>query len=341
MPWTTDISEALKNWAPSLGVIALVAVALLIARRLLLGPRKGAEQQLPRLVTMFVLTLIGLVVIVISLPIESELRGQVLSLLGLVFTAVIALSSTTFVANAMGGLMLRIIRGFRPGDFIRVGEHFGRVTERGLFHTEIQTENRDLVTLPNLYVMNNPVTVVRSSGTVVSVSLSLGYDLPRDVIEESLLDAAKNAGLEDAFVHVKELGDFSITYLIAGFLADIDRLLTTRSRLRAAVLDALHGQGVEIVSPTFMNQRVLDPKAKIVPPQSHSKPKEEDEPIAEAVAFDKANRAGDIEGMRDELAEIDKRLGDDPTDDERATLGTRRKLLEASIDRGTENLTER
>ena len=45
--------------------------------------------------------------------------------------------------------------------------------------------------------------------------------------------------------------------------------------------------------------------------------------------------------MRDELAEIDKRLGEAPADDERATLDSRRKLLEASIDRGTENLTER
>ena len=58
-------------------------------------------------------------------------RGQLLALLGLALTAVIALSSTTFVANAMAGLMLRSVKSFRPGDFIRVGEQSGRVTERG------------------------------------------------------------------------------------------------------------------------------------------------------------------------------------------------------------------
>ena len=30
--------------------------------------------------------------------------------------------------------------GFHPGDFIRIGEQFGRVTEKGLLHTEIQSE---------------------------------------------------------------------------------------------------------------------------------------------------------------------------------------------------------
>ena len=44
---------------------------------------------------------------------------------------------------------------------------FGRVTERGLFHTEIQTEDRDLVTLPNLYLVTNPVKVVRTFLTVL------------------------------------------------------------------------------------------------------------------------------------------------------------------------------
>ena len=76
-------------------------------------------------------------------------RGQIITLMGLVITGVIALSSTSFVANIMAGLMLQVVKSFKPGDFVRVGEYFGRVTERGLFHVEIQTEDRDLTTLPN------------------------------------------------------------------------------------------------------------------------------------------------------------------------------------------------
>jgi small conductance mechanosensitive channel len=38
---------------------------------------------------------------------DPAMRGELLGLFGLVLTAVVALSSTTFVSNAMAGLMLR------------------------------------------------------------------------------------------------------------------------------------------------------------------------------------------------------------------------------------------
>lgn len=342
MDWLMD---QLAGLAPFLGVVAFVVAGLMLLRRALLGGRRGAEENLPRQLALFGLTLVGLVVIVISAPIDTELRGQILSLLGLAFTAVIALSSTTFVANAMGGLMLRVVKSFRPGDFIRIGEDFGRVTERGLFHTEIQTEDRDLLTLPNLYVVTNPVKVVRSSGTIVSVRLSLGYDVPRKRVEESLLLAAKEAGLEEAFVHIKELGDFSVTYMLAGFLADTERLLTTRSRLRAAAMDALHHAGIEIVSPAFMNQRQLDPKVRMMPsrefPRGADTESDTAEPTAEAVVFDKAAQASDLEALRDELKRLDDALGDSPTPEDKRELTARHEELAALIERGTKDLEDR
>jgi small-conductance mechanosensitive channel len=340
MEWLQNV---MMKYAPFLGVVAFIVLVLVLLRRALLGKRRGAEENLPRQLTMFGLTLVGLIVIVVSAPVDSELRGQILSLLGLVFTAVIALSSTTFVANAMGGLMLRVVKSFRPGDFIRIGEDFGRVTERGLFHTEIQTEDRDLLTLPNLYVITNPVKVVRSSGTIVSVRLSLGYDVSRKRIEEQLLVAAEKAGLADAFVHVKELGDFSVTYMVAGFLSDTERLLTTRSLLRARALDALHGAGIEIVSPAFMNQRPLDPNTKVVPVRdfpTDAREAEEAEPTAEKVVFDKAAQASDLEVLRDELVRLDESLAGKTTEAEKAELTARREDLTARITRATEDLAE-
>lgn len=340
LEWPAWIGKALATWAPALGVIAAVVVGLLISRRLLLGKQLGAEDSLPRQVTMLLITVVGLVVIVLALPIEVELRGQILSLLGLLFTAMIALSSTTFVANAMGGLMMRAVRNFRAGDFIRVGEHFGRVTERGLFHTEIQTEDRDLVTLPNLYVITNPVRVVRASGTVVSAELSLGYDVARDTIESCLKAAAKGAGLEDSYVQVKNLGDFSVTYKVAGFLGDIERMLTTRSNLRAAMLDSLHGAGIEIVSPTFMNQRQMAGASKVVPMVKHTVTDEAGEATAESVAFDKGAQAKGLELLRDELAGVVAALNEKPEDTQRALLEARKTSIQERIQGLIDELSE-
>ncbi len=57
-----------------------------------------------------IITFLGLTVIFSFLPIENTAKSSVFALLGLVITAVIAISSTTFVSNAMAGTMLRIIR---------------------------------------------------------------------------------------------------------------------------------------------------------------------------------------------------------------------------------------
>jgi small conductance mechanosensitive channel len=66
---------------------------------------------------MLVLSALAIVATVLVLPVADGTRNRLLSLLGLVLTAMIALSSTSFVSNAMAGLMLRILGNFRPGGF--------------------------------------------------------------------------------------------------------------------------------------------------------------------------------------------------------------------------------
>jgi small-conductance mechanosensitive channel len=259
-----------------------------------------------QLMTLLVL-LAGLLVVILVFPISDTTRGQLLSLIGIVLSAAIALSSTTFIGNAMAGLMLRAVRSFRPGDFIRVGEYFGRVSERGLFHIEIQTEDRDLTTLPNLYLVTNPVKVIRSSGTVVTAEVSLGYDIPRTEVERLLLKAAEATGLREPFVYVINLGDFSVTYRIAGLLTEIKHLLSTRSQLHEMMLDGLHQGGIEIVSPSFMNTRALPEDRSFIPRSAkvyHEVEKPHDKPAPEEIVFDKAEEAESLEKLRERLNDL-------------------------------------
>ena len=200
----------------------------------------------------------GLVAAIVAMPISEARSGQILALLGIVLSAAIALSATTILGNLIAGMMLRSVRNFRPGDFIKVEGHFGRVSSQGLFHTEVQTEDRDLTTLPNSFLASHPVTTLRTSGTVVSTTVGLGYDVPRHEVEIVLMAAAEEVGLEQAFVQIVELGDFAVVYRCAGLLTDVMRLITVRSNLNAAVLDGRHAADIEIVSPTFMNQRQVN-----------------------------------------------------------------------------------
>ncbi len=294
-----NLFDTIKPIFPTAIAVVSIIIVLYIVRLFLNRQQdKIQDNQFRRQMIILLLSLTGTAVIILVLPVSETLRGQLLSLFGILLTAAIALSSTTLVGNAMAGLMLRAVRSFRPGDFISVRDYFGRVSERGLFHVEIQTEYRDLITIPNLFLVTNPVQVIRSSGTIITAEVSLGYDIAHHTIETNLLQAAQDTGLEEPFVHIIKLGDFSVTYRVAGLLKEVKQLLSTRSRLKAMILDKMNENGIEIVSPTFMNTRAIPEYKKFIPDNIGSSNAPEQTP-AEEIAFDKADQAESIEKLRE------------------------------------------
>jgi len=252
------------------------------------------------------ISLLGLAAFIVALPIEAGLKGQLLSLLGIVLSAAIALSSTTFIGNAMSGIMLNSTDNLGIGHFIQVNDFGGRITERGLLHTEIQSEDRNLTVLPNLYLVTNPYRIIHSKGTIISVDVSLGYDINRKKIEQVLIAAADNAGLESAFIQITELGDFSVCYRVSGVLKEVKQRVTAKTELHKSVLDALHADKIEIVSPNFMNTRAQAPNNQMIPKSSQSIPETESLLPIESIVFDKAEEAETKESLEHKL----KRIGD-------------------------------
>jgi small conductance mechanosensitive channel len=298
----------IQRVGPLIATIVLSIAILLIVDRSLRRHWKGnADAQFRFQLIMLALTLASIVAIVIALPVSDALRGQLLSLLGILLSAAIALSSTTFIGNIMAGIMLKVIKSARPGDFITVVDLTGRITEMSLLHTEIQTEFRDLVTVPNLYLVTQPTKVVRASGTLITAEVSLGYDVPRTDVAHVLCQAAAESGLKEPFVHVRELGDYSILYRVAGLLEDVESLISARSRLREAMLDELHAAEIEIVSPTFMNSRVYETDREFIPEPSYRTRK----PVqahAEDIVFDKAADVASLEELKKEIESIDREI---------------------------------
>jgi len=289
--------EQLTLFGPFLLLVIVTGIMLWGAHWLLIKrhPDLGNERMFPRQLIMLGLSLVGLLVSVFVLPISDVSRNQLMGLLGILLSAIFAFSSTTIISNLMAGVLLRISKPFRVGDFIRIGDHFGRVSERGLFDTEIQTETRELIALPNTYCISNPVATIRSSGTIISASLSLGYDLDHRQIEPLLTEAAVNCGLAEPFIHILELGDFSVTYRVSGLLEEPKRLFSARSNLYACVLDTLHSHNIEIMSPSFMNQRKVDDSAKVIPSTTSATTLQKPQFSAEDIAFDKAEQAEQME----------------------------------------------
>lgn len=289
-----------------LGTLAASLVFIAISRAVVLSlpERGGYRGQL----VLFGLVVLALLAILIALPLKDSLKGDVFSLVGIVVSAAVALSSTTFLGNLIAGGMLRTVSHFDLGDWIRVGEHFGRVTERGLLHTEIQTADRDLLTLPNLLLATQPVKVVRASGTIIAASVGLGYDTPHARVDVALLGAAADVGLTDAYVAVDELGDFAVTYRVAGKLAEVERLLSRQTALRRRMLDRLHEAGIEIMSPSFMTVTERKRGEAVIPTETGGA---REAPVApEAVAFDKADRASQLTQLKATLAEMQAKVAE-------------------------------
>ena len=322
------------SYWPVLFLAAGLGLGLWAIHWFLIGrdPDLGNERKFPRQITMLALSLLSLVALILALPIPEGSRNKLLGLIGLIVSALVAFSSANILANLMGGVLLRITKPFRIGDFVRIGEHFGRVAERGLFDTEIQTESRELIALPNAYLINHPITTIRSSGAIVSTTLSLGYEVHHGTAEALLLSAAEQCGLEEPFVHIIELGNFSVCYRLSGLLTDTKRLITAKSDLCRSVLDTLHGQGIEIMSPAYMNQRPLGEASTTIPKAIITRTTADSEGVEDLV-FDKAEEAERREEQKQqvikEIQNLDASLGE-AVDDDKILI---KKKLESARER--------
>lgn len=250
---------------------------------------------------------VGLLAFILLLPIDKTLRGQILSFLGIIISAAIALSSTTLLGNLIAGIMNNSMNRFRNGDLIQVGDLVGRVTKKGFFHVEVQMEDSNFVTIPNLFMASNPVKLTRKTNTVISSTVSLGYDEHHSKVEECLKKAAKATGLTDPYVFITTLGDFSVTYKTHGFLEDSDKFFTTTSLLKANIMDALHEAKIEIVSPTFMNQRRVE-KNTFIPRKERKKETKKPEKSPEELIFDRAIESEEVEKKKDLLKELEEKI---------------------------------
>jgi len=284
-----------QDWLVLLITLVVALAIVLLMRWILIVRQKelSAEQRLPRQLAMLAITVVAVIAVVLALPVQESSRNQLLALLGVLISGVIAFSSTTIVSNLMAGIVLSLNRPFRTGDYIKCKDFAGRVIEKGLLDTEVQTEQRTLIHVANSILITEPVEVVRSSGTFISAEVSLGFDVHHSIIEKHLETAAQQAGLSDAFVHVTELGNFSVNYKVSGMLLDTKSILTTRSKLHTCVLDELHNNDIEILSPNFMVTRATDPERTFI---AKSQLKTEEKKVSqEDIAFDKAEEAEQVD----------------------------------------------
>jgi len=173
-----------------------------------------------------------------------------------------SLASAGLVNQWISGVVVLYSKSFRVGDYVKIGDVEGYVTEMGPLAAKLHTIRREEITVPNA-VMTSDKLVNYSKlgdehGALLSVSIQIGYDVPWRRVEALLLEAAaKTEGVrQDPAPSVLrwELSDFSVLYQLHIRLVNAEYRATVRSALNSNILDAFMTAQVQIMTPHFEGQ---------------------------------------------------------------------------------------
>jgi small-conductance mechanosensitive channel len=183
---------------------------------------------------------------------------------------IISLGSTGIMNQVMSGLMVTYSRAVRVGDFVRIGDVEGTVTQLGTLSTKIKTPRNEEVTLPNALVVTQAATNFSrhaDDGVMAPASVTIGYDVPWRQVQALLVMAAERTpGVRRRPAPVvlqTALGDFAVEYKVLVCVDQPHRRIVTLDALHANIQDAFNEYGVQIMSPAYE----ADPgERKTVPP---------------------------------------------------------------------------
>lgn len=176
---------------------------------------------------------------------------------------IISLGSSTVIGNMIAGLVITYMRPFKLGDRIQLNDTTGNVIEKTPLVTRIKTPKKEVVTIPNSFIMSshtvNYSASAREYGLIIHSEVTIGYDVPWRQVHQLLIEAALNTpGVIDdprPFVLETSLSDWYPVYQINAYIREADKLAQIYSDLHQNIQDRFNEAGVEIMSPHYMAMR--------------------------------------------------------------------------------------
>jgi small-conductance mechanosensitive channel len=200
---------------------------------------------------------------------ESDAFKGVSLFIGIVFS----LGSSSAISNIIAGYMMTYRRAFKVGDRVKIGGAMGDVIEMRLQVTHLKSFKNEEIVIPNSQILAGEVvnysSFVKTQGLILHTEVGIGYETPWRQVEAMLLAAASRCELPSgeaprAFVLLKKLADFAVTYELNVYCTDIKAMLPLYTSLHRHILDVFNEYGVQIMTPAYEG----DPgEPKIVPPK--------------------------------------------------------------------------
>ncbi len=182
---------------------------------------------------------------------------------------IVSLGSSSYVGNAVAGVILTYMRAFQVGDRIMVDNTVGDVLERTLLVTRLKTPKNERITIPNSKILSGSIINYTYSASqykvIVYTSITIGYDVDWHVVHRLMIEAAKEieevADTPTPFVRQKSLDDFYVTYEINAYTTHEKKIQSILSKLHENIQEKFHSEGVEIMSPHYRVARVNEDPA--------------------------------------------------------------------------------
>ncbi len=269
---------------PSLFTVVLIVVCTRILTRLVKTLFHAIEQnrvkfivldpEVARPTSRIVIVMLWLFALIMAYPYLPGSGTEAFKGVTLFAGLIASLGTTSIVNQAAGGLVLMYSRAFRPGDFIKVGETEGIVTNLGILSTKIRTARKEEVNIPNaVLVGNTTINYTRlageKNGVMIHTSVSIGYTTPWRKVQSLLLSAAsKTRGLltqPPPFVRQVGLSDFYVEYQLTAAVSTPEIRSETFSELLGNIQDVFNEHGEQIMSPHYVAdtpQKQVIPKSK-------------------------------------------------------------------------------
>ena len=268
-----DVFQAVWAYLPNL----IIVVVFLVAARALIRVNQYIFQEIregtlrvkgfypdwaeptAKLVRMLILA-ITVVVVFPYLPGSNSPAFRGVS----VFLGVLlSFGSTSAVAHGVAGTILTYMRSYSIGDFVRIGDTVGQVVEKTLLVTRIETQKREIVTIPNGSVLGGVVVnysgEADKGGVIFYTKVSISYSAEWQKVHQLLISAAQATPdiLQEPapFVLQANLNDFYVSYELNVFTSHPQNMQFIYSALHQNIQDRFNEAGIEINSPHYFSLR--------------------------------------------------------------------------------------
>lgn len=215
--------------------------------------------------------LLWIFAIVVAYPYLPGSQTEVFKGISVLAGLLVTLGASGVFGQVMSGLVVIYSRAVRLGEFVRIGEHEGIVSEIGMLSAKIKTIRKEEITIPNSVLVSTVTTnysrLAGDEGAILATSISVGYDFPwRQVHALMTMAASRTSGVRKdppPRILQRSLSDFAVEYQLHVHIERSKVRIFVLSELHGNILDAFNEFGVQILVPHYESQpdrRVFVPR---------------------------------------------------------------------------------